>query len=263
MRDKKATGRSRFGATGFGVPLLGMLAACAVTTERSASDEEAVAAPEFAPPPDWLAHSEPGATVASQDPLNVVLSADSDATIADAWLPLLAPVGWRSVGVGTSVAAFLRGACISGQTARVEPGGAYVEEPISMRSEGCSNVGVSGNPGGIKHNHLRAWPQPTTGAWFLSVSEEHVCPVRTFPFVYHCIDADGFDQGREDLKQQTLDLAAARGWQVMAPGDACPAAVTAPGCVSFHYVTRPAGSGSGGVPYDDQVLVLTLRHRSG
>jgi hypothetical protein len=240
--------------------LASAFSACSVGSgESSRSSEEAITSPAFDPPPDWLIHSTSGATVASSDPLNVILSSQSDTTIAAAWLPLLKPLGWSSVGIGTSALGLLEGKCIDPENASVETKGTYVEQSVSLRADGCANIADPGNPGGAKHNHARGWLQAETGAWFMAVSEEHVCAVDSFPFYDHCIDSNGFDQGREDLRTETLNEAKALGWQVMAEGVACPATVTAPGCVSFEYATRAAGTGSGGVAYDDQVLVVTLR----
>ncbi len=247
-----------------GVILAPALSACSGgAAESSSSGEEALAAPAFDPPPDWLAHSVAGATVASVDPLNVVLSAQSDTTIAAGWLPLLGHLGWSSVRIGSSALGLLEGKCIDPENASVQTKGTYVEQPVSLRADGCANIAEPGTPGGPKHNHARGWLQAKTGAWFLAVSEEHVCVVSSFPFYDHCIDSNGFNQGREDLKAQTLREAKALGWQVMTEGVSCPTTVTAPGCVSFEYTTRAAGKGSGGVAYDDQVLVVTLRLKSG
>lgn len=191
--------------------------------------------PDFNEPQDWTIHSKPG-NPAGQDPLNVILSAQSDVSLEEVFAAMdgtvpagyklfcqagggesgscdYVPVYWKPVAVveatdqAGKVAAFFNGGCISPMFGQVQPTGAPKEQDLSYRAGGFDTCAQYDPP----INHLRRYIQTIPGnnnqtAAFLAVSLEQACLLHEGAVVYHCIAPDGFNQGRR------LSLRISRTW---------------------------------------------------
>jgi hypothetical protein len=251
MTRRRNRGHLLFGAIGLGAVACSSSTADPDAAEKSGSMAQAASAVDYLAPYSWKTRPDPGGV--GSDPLNVILSANSDSSFGGL-ASMLRLFQWQFVQTGFDPN-LDHGICISGQQAAVD-GSTYAEQDFGMRPYACENVLTPGDPGGPDHNHLRGWDQTATGATFLAVSEEHVCT--TYPG--HCIDPTGFDQGREDLKVQILQLAKLFGYEITGNlGSTCPQVVTGNGCLNLRYDTRRAGTGSNGVAYDELVLVVTFK----
>jgi hypothetical protein len=149
-----------------------------------------------------------------------------------------------------------------------------VPQHVAWRLAGCvkgNGLSLSGD-----EDHARIWNQPLAGskdgAWFIAVSYETLCVDRNGKLqpastnsadetyaalhpgdAYHCVDGgpgsihgrhpDGYDDGAATFVAAIASAAKAKGW---------------------HYsqrivsVTRSAHAGEGGVPFNDDVDVLTV-----
>ena len=244
----------RLHETGFlvALTLTGSGLACGDGAGGSQGELFQEAGPEYLVPPDWNARVDD-----ALDPLNVILSANSEVSMMQ--LSRMLEDGdppWREVQIGTTI---VDGRCINEVRAAVQPGGSYAPQSLSMRPFGCSARLFDVRRGREEQNHFRAWPQDVAGtegvrqAWFLAVSEEHFCLDGFSPT--HCIDPDGFDEGRRDLVSQIMELAAADGMEVHA-GGVCPEPTPAEGCLSVLEGLRPFGENQDGVGFDGRVAVI-------
>lgn len=214
------------------------------------------------------------------EPLNVIVSAQSNVSLGDILLSL---EDWDEVPPGTSPPG-----CMSLETADVTGQGPVVQG----RSWRLANVPftspcIGGNIRSLTgvENHARWWNQPVTGstvgAWFAAASYETACvvagPIRrtllpspSLPFVgppliaiatafttllyqqapvWHCINggagsfgSDGYNRGASDLASSIVSAAQSQGWQATVRTD-----------------PRPAGIGQNGVGYSDRVYVVTVK----
>lgn len=201
---------------------------------------------DFLMPPDWLAHGLGNSGGVGQggsvEPINVVVSAQSDVDPFD---------------VLTTIASF--SSCfnsVSTLQANVQPGQTSpVDQDVGLRDGGCLQIFVGGN-------HLRGWTQllPNgTTAFFIAASEEHICRSDggqtgipgNLPN-WHCIDSDGFNQGRNTLTNDFVAAASTKnsGFAVMTKR------------VQLYQsgVGTDAGEGSAidHIPYDGMVDVILL-----
>ncbi len=190
---------------------------------------------DFQKPPDWLAHGNDRSTLGygSYEPINMIITGDSNLNINI--IDYLSFIGWT--GCGTSHL-----------QAKVQPGGSYVNERAELRDGTCFEFFLGGN-------HLRVWPQNLPGghvAYFMAVSKEHDCSVNGSP--WHCIDTNGFNQGRDDLVQ-TLRNEARRGMFRLNS-----LKVEQPGLYAAGHGYDRGEHGWDKVAYDGHVAVLTMNH---
>jgi hypothetical protein len=175
--------------------------------------------PDYCIPYDWDAATGTGALLTGEEPLNVVISAQSSETWVGLWKALgdISSVNgfknWHAVYPGTRDTE--QKGCLSVESADVQPsssGGSptYAPQYDQFREGGCilgnANAYIEG-----QENHARVWLQTVPGgsnyAFFLSVSMEAYCkvPVRqptrgtaktkTKYKSYHCIIPNGYDLG--------------------------------------------------------------------
>jgi hypothetical protein len=226
---------------------------------------------DYCTPADW--DTARASTPLSQirpfvEPLNVVISARSTVSLAGIQQAL---GQWKTVSTETTVSLIgIHLKCISSETADVT-GSGYVPQHVAWRLGGCldgNELSLTGD-----EDHVRIWDQPVAGskygAWFIAASYETMCLVRNGQLqtasankayaalhpgsAYHCVDGgpgtfhaahpDGYDDAAQDFAAAVVTAAKSRGWQ------ASERIVT---------VRRSAGSGEGGVPFDDTVRVLTV-----
>jgi hypothetical protein len=200
---------------------------------------------DFLTPPDWFAHGQGnsgGVGTGSIEPINVIISAQS---VHDPFDILVALLHWSSCFNLISVL-----------QANVQPGQQNLtDQSVGLRDGGCVQMLVPGN-------HLRAWPQTLPNgagtAYFIAASKEHLCrsdggqSIIPWPLPnWHCIDGDGFNQGRDSLTY------------VFYSGAIVPFVYTLKQESAQLYpkgTGTDAGSGStvDHIPYDGVVNILTL-----
>ena len=213
-----------------------LLLAAVVAAFTRSLPRVAAAETDFLPPPDWLIHgNQAGATEYGViEPLNAVFSARSEVDP----LAYLEAVGWSSCR--TSLL-----------QAQVQPGGPYLDQLVEWRHLGCLEAALGGT-------HLRAWRQAVAGgsAVFVAVSQEHVCQSAKSPaplHLWHCINADGYDQARADFVAQLQRLSSLhyriKGITVEERALYSPGQSTDVG----------PGESADHIPYDGRVAILTLR----
>jgi hypothetical protein len=206
------------------------------------------------------------------EPLNVVISARSNVTLAVIQQAL---ADWDTVATTSTVSVSgIHIKCISPENANVTGQGFRAQE-VAWRLGGC----VHGNALSLTGNedHVRIWNQPVTGskygAWFITASYETLCLVKNGKLVtastdtklaathpagdYHCVDGgpgsfrtlhpDGYEDGAKTFVADISAAAAGQGWQV-----------------SRRIVTVKRGeqAGEGGVPFNDDVYVLTVTRKA-
>lgn len=202
------------------------------------------------------------------EPVNVLLSARSTVSLSE----LQRALGdWKSVSAATKVSVSgIHMMCISTEQADVS-GAGYVPMQQAWRLDGClhgNELSVSG-----KEGHVRLWHQPVPGsahgAWFIAASYETMCVVRNgtlqpvksgklyaalhSSLAYHCVNGgpgsitsaypDGYDDGAAAFVAAIKKAAQAREWSVSEQ------TLTVP---------RAAHAGEGGVPFSDDVDMLTI-----
>jgi len=196
---------------------------------------------DFLTPPDWFAHGL-GNTGGvgrggSIEPINLIISAQSN---VDPFAILMKYAGFQSCLVSTL-------------QANVQPGQKNrVNQKIGLREGGCIELVVPGN-------HLRAWAQTLPNrrtAYFIAASEEHLCrsDASTLPGgIWHCIDPNGFNKGRDDLTKAFTAAAKTQnsGFNI----------TTQRAQLYRSGVGTDAGPGrtSDRIPYDGKVDILVLR----
>lgn len=214
--------------------LLG-LQACAGSSSgghSSAADES-----PYDPPADWNVHTVAASTEQGAEPLNFILTADSTVAMNQLVTAIQASQ-WQQVGIGTGILSDLAdNECISAETATVDadPNDANTDQTISLRVNGCDGIVESGE------NHARAYPQSSSGAWFVAVAKEYPCLIAAWPPWWHCIDTDGYDTGRDEWLEAVQSAANDQGWNLQCRSD-----------------SRPTGTGLNGITYDGYVYVCTL-----
>jgi hypothetical protein len=244
------------------------------TTAATPSVTPSCASPDYCPPASWdtAKASTPLAQIpAFSEPLNVVISARSTVSLG----AIQQAMGkWDTVSTATTVSpSGIHLKCISSEQADVT-GAGYVPQHVAWRLGGC----VKGNALSLTgdEDHARIWNQPfkgsKDGAWFIAVSYETLCLDRNGTLIpastngadetyaalhpsdaYHCVDGgpgsirarhpNGYENGAATFAAAIASAAKAKGW---------------------HYsrrtvtVTRTAHAGEGGVPFNDDVDVLTV-----
>ncbi|KIK00472.1 hypothetical protein K443DRAFT_100327 [Laccaria amethystina LaAM-08-1] len=198
---------------------------------------------DFLTPPDWFAHglgnSGGVGKGGSMEPINVIISAQSQID------PFTALTSFSSFSTCFNWISTLQAAVNPGQTTRVD-------QTVGLRDGGCAQFFVGGN-------HFRAWPQTLPDgntAYFIAASTETPCisdggnPAPPFVPNWHCIDADGFNEGRDQLTDDFV------GVSIQFPF------VLGVQKVKLYPsgVGTDAGKGSAidHIPYDGQVNILTL-----
>jgi len=228
------------------VPIIRFAALCILVLIAVSANAYSTA--DFLTPPEWLAHglgnSGGVGKGGSIEPINLVVSAQSNVN------PLV---------VLQKLASF--GSCfgsVSTLQANVQPGQkSRVGQFIGLRDGGCAQIFVPGN-------HLRAWHQTLPNgriAMFFAASEEHPCRSdggrKGIPGKipnWHCIDPNGFNNGRDSLTR-VFNAAAKK---------------KRSGFTVFHTeraqlyssgVGTDAGAGSSidHIPYDGKVDILVLK----
>ena len=202
------------------------------------------------------------------EPLNVVISARSTVSLTAIQAAM---TKWETVSTASTVnVTGIHIKCISSESADVA-GNGYVAQQVAWRLGGC----VDGNALSISgdEDHARIWHQPVPGskygAWFVAASYETMCLVRDGKLqtasankiyaiahsgsAYHCVDGgpgtfhtahpDGYDDGASAFVADVLAAARAHGWQAAERTES---------------VSRKASAGEGGVPFSDDVYVLTV-----
>jgi RHS repeat-associated protein len=177
--------------------------------------------PKFKTPQSWLIYATPGsADYGAHEPINVVITADSNMSISDIFdaVSFNASIGWRPEATGTSLS---HGWVVTPELGDVNPGGGttslngnFVPQTYSYREGGAVEFVTNGN-------HARVYPQSQgdgTTAYFIAFSEEYVfgfgqglcaghkggyTPARLF----HCIQHDGFNRGRDAFVQEARNHA--------------------------------------------------------
>ena len=230
-------GWSGLGACGT-LALMG-LAACSGAGEQTGSnaskDQHMFV---YDTPADWNAHTVSGSRESGIEPVNFILTGDSDVGI-DELISAMGADHWQKVSIGTGVFDPASGKCISEETATVEPNrtNANAGQSISLRVDGCNGIWESGE------NHARLYPQGATGAWFVAAAKEHPCLIAAIPPWWHCIDSDGYNLGRDGFFGAVMDAASRQGWYI-----AC------------EDQPRPAGTGLDGIKFDDYLFACVLSH---
>jgi hypothetical protein len=202
------------------------------------------------------------------EPLNVVISARSTVSLGTIQKAM---TDWDTVSTATSVTlSGIHLKCISSENANVT-GQDFLPQTVAWRLGGCvhgNELSLTGN-----EDHVRIWNQPvagsTGGAWFIAASYETMCLVKNGKLVtastdkgyaalhpsgdYHCVDGgpgtfhalhpDGYEDGAATFVAAIETAAKAKGWQVSER------TIT---------VSRGAHAGEGGVPFNDDVDVLTI-----
>ncbi|MCL2583255.1 MAG: hypothetical protein FWE35_12450 [Streptosporangiales bacterium] len=203
-----------------------------------------------------------------REPVNVVLSAQSTVSLSALQKAL---AHWKNVSAATKVSVSgIHMMCISTEQADVT-GSRYAPMQQAWRLDGClhgNELSVSG-----KEGHVRMWHQPVPGsrggAWFIAASYETMCVVRDGRLQpvksnklyavlhssesYHCVNggpgsitshyANGYDDGASAFVADITQAAKAQGWHV--------------GQQTLT-VQRNAHAGEGGVPFSDDVDLLTV-----
>lgn len=202
------------------------------------------------------------------EPVNVLLSARSTVSLSEIQKAL---GDWKSVSPKTRVSVSgIRMMCISAEQADVT-GSSYVPMQQAWRLHGClhgNELSLSG-----KEGHVRIWHQPVpgsrAGAWFIAASYETMCVVRNGALqpvksnklyallhsssAYHCVNGgpgsitsdypNGYDDGASAFAADVTKAAQAKGWHVSQETIA---------------VRRAAHAGEGGVPFSNDVDMLTI-----
>jgi hypothetical protein len=202
------------------------------------------------------------------EPLNVVISARSTVPLAAIQQAL---GNWKTVTTTTSASvAGIHVRCISAEQANVT-GGGYATMSQAWRLGGClhgNELSVTGD-----EDHVRLWHQPAPGsrygAWFIATSYETMCIVKDGRLArarehkawtalhpgaaYHCVDGgagtyhaahpSGYDDAARDFAAAVAAAGKAKGWTVTQRVDT---------------VARGGHAGEGGVPFSDDVYVLTV-----
>lgn len=226
---------------------------------------------DYCAPPSWDTgpSSSPFPEIKSfREPVNVVLSAKSTVPVNEIQKAL---GDWKTVSAKTRVSVHgVHMMCISAERADVT-GSSYVPMQEAWRLDGClhgNELSVSG-----KEGHVRMWHQPVPGsrdgAWFIAASYETMCVVRNGGLQpvksnklyavlhssasYHCVNGgpgsitsyykNGYDDGASAFAGDVTEAARAQGWHVGQQ------AIT---------VRRSAHAGEGGVPFSNDVDVLTV-----
>lgn len=202
------------------------------------------------------------------EPVNVLLSARSTVSLSEIQQAL---GDWTSVYPKTQVSvAGIHMMCISAEQADVT-GPGYVPMQEAWRLDGClhgNELSISG-----KEGHVRMWhqsvPGSANGAWFIAASYETMCVVRNGALQpvksnklyavlhssssYHCVNGgpgsitsvypNGYDDGASAFAADVTQAAQAKGWHVSQQ------TLTVP---------RAAHAGEGGVPFNNDVDMLTI-----
>lgn len=229
--------------------------------------------PDYCAPASWdtaLAPTPLAQIKSFSEPINVVLSARSTVSLASLQTAMKAR-DWSPVSAKTAVnVTGIHMRCISPERADVT-GSGYLPMQVAWRLEGClggNELSVSGDEG-----HVRMWHQPVpgsaNGAWFIAASYETMCLVehgalrpakerRVYAALhpsaaYHCVDGgpgsltatypDGYNDGAAAFAADLTRAARARGWHVS---------------TRTVRVKRAASAGEGGVPFNDDVDLLTV-----
>jgi hypothetical protein len=241
------------------------------TTPAAAPSAGSCAGPDYCAPVSWDTKraSTPLPQIPSfVEPLNVVISARSTVSLAG----IQQAMGdWHTVSTKTSVnLSGIHLQCISSEEADVT-GGGYVPQNQAWRLGGCvggNTLSISGN-----EDHARLWNQPVKGsedgAWFVAASYETLCLVKNGKLetaskdaayatlhpgkAYHCVDGgpgsfdamhpDGYDDGAATFVAAIASAAKAKGWHFSQ---------------QIITVSRDADAGEGGVPFNDDVYVITV-----
>ena len=226
---------------------------------------------DYCQPADWdtARASTPLAQIAPfSEPLNVVVSARSTISLAAIQQAL---GDWHTVSTATTASlSGIHVKCISSEKADVVSDG-YVPQAQAWRLGGCAEgnaLSLSGD-----EDHVRIWHQPVPGsregAWFVAASFETMCVVKNGKLVpaasdkgytalhpdatYHCVDGgpgsittshqDGYQDAAAAFSAAIVAAAHDKGWQVSE---------------RTIDVKRAAHAGEGGVPFSDEVEVLTV-----
>jgi hypothetical protein len=226
--------------------LMRFITSCAIMIiVGSAIGVHAYSTSDFLTPPDWFAHglgnSGGVGNNGSIEPINVIISAQSN---VDPFGILTGSLSWDSCFNSLSTL-----------QANVQPGQQDpINQVVGLRDGGCLQFFVGGN-------HLRAWPQTLTDgstAYFIAASEEHGCRSdggNAIPWPlwnWHCIDDDGFNQGRDDLVAEFIAGASA----------SLPVYTIQIESAQLYSSGTGTDAGSGSsvdhIPYDGSVSILTL-----
>lgn len=255
-----------------------LLAACSHPAGKTASATTSVNAAltkgcdaDYCAPASWDTGPSPSPfpeIKSFREPVNVVLSARSTVSLSVIQKAL---GDWKSVSAATRISVSgIRMMCISTEQADVT-GAGYVPMQRAWRLDGClhgNELSVSG-----KEGHVRLWHQPVPGsrggAWFIAASYETMCVVRNGALqpvksnklyaalhsssTYHCVNGgpgsitsaypNGYDDGAVAFAADITKAARAKGWHVSQQ------TLTVP---------RAARAGEGGVPFNDNVDLLTI-----
>jgi hypothetical protein len=242
-----------------------------VTTPTTLPSAASCAGPGYCAPVSW--DTERASTPLPQipafvEPLNVVISARSTVSLAD----IQQAMGdWHTVSTQTSVTlSGIHLTCISSEEADVT-GAGYLPQNQAWRLGGC----VGGNALSLAgdEDHARLWNQPVKGskdgAWFVAASYETLCLVSGGKLetaskdvgyaalhpgqAYHCVDGgpgsvdtkhpDGYQDGAATFVAAIASAAKAKGWHFSQ---------------QIVTVSRDADAGEGGVPFNDDVYVITV-----
>jgi hypothetical protein len=246
-------------------------ASSAVSLPATASPAASGCDADFCPPADWdtARASTPLPQIAPfSEPLNVVISARSTVSLTAIQQAL---GDWDTVSTATAVTvAGIHLKCISSESAAVT-GAGYQAQQVAWRLHGCADGNLLSLTG--DEDHVRIWHQAVSGskygAWFIAASYETMCLVRDGKLqtasankiyaiahsgsAYHCVDGgpgtfhtahpDGYDDGASAFVADVLAAARAHGWQAAERTES---------------VSRKASAGEGGVPFSDDVYVLTV-----
>ena len=241
------------------------------TRPAAAPSASSCADPAYCAPASWdtkLASTPLPQIPSFVEPLNVVISARSTVSLAS----IQQAIGdWLTVSTKTTVS--LTGIhimCISSEQADVT-GHGYVPQNQAWRLGGC----VGGNTLSLAgdEDHARLWNQPVKGsedgAWFVAASYETLCLVKDGKLetaskdaayaalhpdkTYHCVDGgpgsfdtkhpDGYEDGAATFVAAIASAAKAKGWHFSQ---------------QIITVSRDAGAGEGGVPFNHDVYVITV-----
>lgn len=219
------------------------MSSIAIFTLFASMGTDAYSTADFLTPPDWFAHglgnSGGVGKGGSIEPINVIISAQSQID------PIKALTSFSSFTTCFDWISTLQANVNPGQTTRVN-------QSVGLRDGGCIQWALGGN-------HLRAWPQTLPDgntAYFIAASTESPCISdggnSAPPFVpnWHCIDADGFNEGRDQLTDDFTSVS-----------------LKYPFVLGIQKVQLyPSGVGTDAgkgsaidhIPYDGQVNILTL-----
>jgi hypothetical protein len=251
--------------------------ASAVTQAQSTSTAQGDG-PDYNEPVDWSAHAPSGSSHPGTDPLNVVISANSNVSmdelmqalydnpsnpdIAKLWQEYIRswvqgnPMDPQEFALKLMNAAFQHPTHPWQAVNTGDPGKTPIPVPPWSQGVGYEEANLDGHKSGqnlsareggldtltdSNIDHFRAWQQQSSGAWFIAASKEDwEWKVPDVWDSYHHVTS--YDEGRDKLVADIIAAADAKGWTVTVR------------YVSNKTDTKPEN----GVGNDGRVAVITI-----